>query len=130
MCYLDSTRTSQPCDYASRTNAREVVFEFVERTPSDWKAKGSLAVNMALYSEEVLHTRCKLMMEPLSDKATVLNNIIEHLGSHLVEGNGLQEPLHNRYASQVRIVGSQQITESPCVTSRFWETKQISSWFV
>lgn len=99
-----SYRTSQSGNYSNRTNAGDVVCEFVDRPVGDWRAKDSVNLTIAPYMDEVLQSRTKIMMESLSEKAAVLNDIIERIGSHLVEVYGLQEPTHNRLKSLVSLL--------------------------
>lgn len=40
-------------------------------------------------------------MEPLLDKMEVLNDVVERIGSYLVEKNELQAPTNNRQVSPV-----------------------------
>ncbi|KAG8250697.1 DNA polymerase alpha subunit B [Homalodisca vitripennis] len=90
--------------YSARTNAGEAVVDFVERTPGDWMGKERVALTIAPYRDEVLTTRCRIMMEPLSEKAAVLNDVIERVGSYLVEINELQEPTYNHSVSATEVV--------------------------
>lgn len=67
----------------------------------DWKAKDRVPLTVAAYRDEALASNCRIMMEPLLDKMDVLNDVVERIGSYLVEKNELQAPTNNRQVSPV-----------------------------
>lgn len=87
--------------YSARSNAGESVCELTQRVAGDWKAKDRVPLTVAPYRDEALASNCRIMMEPLLDKMDVLNDVVERIGSYLVEKNELQAPTNNRQVSPV-----------------------------
>ncbi|XP_054289402.1 DNA polymerase alpha subunit B isoform X2 [Macrosteles quadrilineatus] len=90
--------------YSARVNAGEAVFDFLERSSGDWIGKNKIHLSVGPYRDKILSSQCRVMMETLMEKAAVLNDVIERIGSYLIELNGLQDPSNNHEVSPTEIV--------------------------
>lgn len=83
--------------YTNRTNAGQIVCSYGkkgEESLSSWQKDVPLSLSISSYCDEPLRGHCQFMMECLSDKKAVLNDVIERLKDNLVKTNNLPEPLH------------------------------------
>lgn len=96
--------------YTNRTNAGRIVCSYGkkgEEGSSAWQNGVQLSLSISSYCDEPLRGHCRFMMECLSDKRAILNDVIERLKDDLIKNNNLPEPLHfcNISAEVITCVG-------------------------
>jgi len=133
--------------YSSRSNAGDVVCEFGSLSNTTWAGEGHVC-NVSHFEPTVeLNPKVKYMFQKMSEKAIILNDVIQEMGTFLQNAHGIEEYSHVALPSQesvtvcgrvccdsigrlnkqsVLLEGSRETSAGKCISLDLSDLKQFS----
>jgi len=145
---VSSAGATPSAKYSSRSNAGEVVSEFGNTNNAQWAGDGRRGCKITHFDPALeIMPKVKYMFQKMSEKAIVLNDVIQEMSTVLQNAHGIEDYAHLALPSQddvtvcgriccdsvgrlnkqsVILEGSRQISAGKCISLDLSELKQFS----